>query len=146
MTGQRIASILLRMSNTKNDKKCQRCSERLGACVLTEGHEGPCQRAWDVTNSENFTLESYTTQDGCIAVWTLPVIKAAVKAAAVREGRRASERALPRFTVKVDGDSLTCERSDRLAKILSDIRSGAKCRVFRNAGFGATIDFDKEVA
>lgn len=88
------------------------------------------------------TLEKQTLENGCIQAWATPVVTAAVKAAEVREGRTASERATPRFLVKVDGERHEFKQVRTLEKFLACIAIGSTCRVFRNAGFGATIDFD----
>ena len=83
-------------------------------------------------------LETQTLANGCIQAYAKPV----VKAAEVREGRTASERAMPRFLVKVDGEKHEFKQARTLEKFLACIAIGSTCRVFRNAGFGATIDFD----
>lgn len=80
-------------------------------------------------------------RDGCLCINTLPLIRAAVFAAKSRN-KSASGRATARFTVKIDGEKFTCEREDKLASILSSVAGGSKCRIFRNAGWGATLDFD----
>jgi hypothetical protein len=90
------------------------------------------------------TLETQTLSNGCTQTYAKPVVKAAIKAAEVREGRTASERAMPRFLVKVDGERHEFKQARTLEKFLFSIKSGATCQVFRNAGFGATIDFDSQ--
>jgi hypothetical protein len=86
----------------------------------------------------DFTLATITLPDGCQAPDTAPVVAAAVAAA-----RPAKERqGFDRFTLRVDGEVLKTDRRDTLAKWLGQIRSGAKCSVFRNIGQGATLDFD----
>jgi hypothetical protein len=47
-----------------------------------------------------------------------------------------------KFVVRVDGEQRECKSVRALEKVLQDIMPGAKCRIFRNAGFGATVDFD----
>jgi Fe2+ transport system protein FeoA len=47
-----------------------------------------------------------------------------------------------KFVVRVDGKWHECKNVQSLEKVLQGILPGSKCRVFRNAGFGATIDFD----
>lgn len=92
-------------------------------------------------NSEIFTVEK-TEINGCIAPFTQPIERKAANLAKPRDGQRASLRAVPRFTVKVDGNVFRCAKIPTLHNFLSSIVVGAKCRVFRNAGWGATIDFD----
>jgi hypothetical protein len=87
-------------------------------------------------------LETQTLSNGCTQAWVQPVVKAAAKAAEVREGRTAAERATARFLVKVDGERHEFKQARTLSKFLACIAIGSTCRVFRNAGFGATIDFD----
>lgn len=87
-------------------------------------------------------LETQTLSNGCTQSYVKPVVKAAVKAAEVRDGRTASERATPRFLVKVDGERHEFKQARTLEKFLLNIAIGSTCQVFRNAGFGATIDFD----
>lgn len=81
-------------------------------------------------------------RDGCICPDVSEIVKTAKFCAKGRDGAPASRRALPRFTVKVDGGKITTEREDTLKKTLCGIRPGSKCRVFRNSGWGSTIDFD----
>lgn len=92
--------------------------------------------------STTFKLEKQTLPDGCAQPFIAPVVRAAVTCAKVREGRTAAERTLPRFTVKADGERHEFTQTRALEKLLSCIAIGSTCRVFRNAGFGATIDFD----
>ena len=87
-------------------------------------------------------IQRQTWENGCIAPFVFPVVQAAVKAAEVREGRTASERATPRFLVKIDGERHEFKQERALAKFLMGVAIGSTCHVFRNAGFGATIDFD----
>jgi len=93
------------------------------------------------TMKTTIKLETQTLSNGCTQAWAKPVVIAAVKAAEVREGRTASERAMPRFLVKVDGERHEFKQTRTLEKFLSCIAIGSTCNVFRNAGFGATIDF-----
>jgi hypothetical protein len=87
--------------------------------------------------STHFTLATITLPDGCWTVDTAPVVAAAVAAA-----RPAKERqGFYRFCLHIDGERLRTNREDILTKWMSSITAGATCRVFRNAGKGATIDF-----
>ena len=92
--------------------------------------------------SETIELRAQTWENGCTNPYARPVVTAAVKAAKPREGRLASERAMPRFLVKIDGERHEFKQERTLAKFLLGVAIGSRCRVFRNAGFGATIDFD----
>jgi hypothetical protein len=47
-----------------------------------------------------------------------------------------------KFTVQVDGERHECKSVRALEKVLQGILPGAKCRIFRNADFGSTLDFD----
>jgi Fe2+ transport system protein FeoA len=47
-----------------------------------------------------------------------------------------------KFTVCTDGERHECKSTRALEKVLQGILPGAKCRIFRNADFGATLDFD----
>lgn len=86
------------------------------------------------------TLSLIIRPDGCLMPDTAPVIAAAVKAA---ESRRGAVRGnMPRFTLKVDGLSRYYKTVAALTTALESIAGGSACRVFRNAGFGATIDFN----
>lgn len=91
---------------------------------------------------EIITLQKQELENGCIQPWIYPVVMAALKAAKLPEGRTAAQRALPRFLVKVDGQRYEFKQERTLAKFLLQIAIGAKCRVFRNRGLGATINFD----
>ena len=84
------------------------------------------------------TLAEITLPDGCWTVDTAPIVASAVAAARGPKERQG----FPRFCLRVDGQAMHTERADTLAKWMSSIRSGASCRVFRNGGKGATIDFD----
>ncbi|CAB4162395.1 hypothetical protein UFOVP783_41 [uncultured Caudovirales phage] len=84
------------------------------------------------------TLDEITLPDGCWTVNTAPVVAAAVAAARPPKEREG----FPRFSLKVDGRWLRTARAETLAQWVSAIRPGAKYRVFRNGGKGATIDFD----
>lgn len=84
------------------------------------------------------TLSEITLPDGCWTVDTAPIVAAAVAAARPPKERQG----FPRFMLKVDGETQMTERADTLAKWLSTIIAGASCRVFRNAGNGATIQFN----
>lgn len=50
----------------------------------------------------------------------------------------------PRYSVVVDGETLYPKTPSQLAKVLDVISGAEKPRVFRNAGKGVTIDFDKD--
>ncbi|MEK0448760.1 MAG: hypothetical protein RL088_1028 [Verrucomicrobiota bacterium] len=106
-----------------------------------KGHLSPVRQPHKKMTT-TIKLETQTLANGCTQAFAKPVVKAAVKAAEVREGRTASERAMPRFLVKVDGEKHEFKQARTLEKFLSCIAIGSTCRVFRNAGFGATIDFD----
>ncbi|CAB4162151.1 hypothetical protein UFOVP783_20 [uncultured Caudovirales phage] len=84
------------------------------------------------------TLADRILPDGCWTVDTAPIVAAAVAAA----GSAKARQGFPRFQLRVDGQTLHTERADTLAKWLGEIKSGETCRVWRNAGNGATINFD----
>ena len=93
-----------------------------------------------------FTLTRRELPDGCWDTFAEPVIRHAVRCATPREGFGAKARTLPRFLIKVDEETLSVGTVPALRKLLASVNPGAKCRVFRNAGFGATIDFENPVA
>lgn len=86
-----------------------------------------------------FKLEKKTLSDGCIQPYVEPVIRYAVKKAKERQRDRAG---FPRFTVKVDGEHHPFAQERKLRQFLLSINIGADCEVFRNGGYGATINFD----
>lgn len=88
------------------------------------------------------TLQWKTLENGCVAIDCGDLIKAANECAAPRKGCRRG--AFPRYILKCDGERVETSNVRRLLKELQTIRAGSKCRVFRNAGYGATIDFDFE--
>lgn len=90
--------------------------------------------------AEVFTLQK-TEIDGCTAPFIAPVVAYAVHCAdAHREGQSAKGRGkFPRFTVNVDGAHHTFTQRPALAKFLSSIVIGARCKVFRNAGWGQRL-------
>jgi hypothetical protein len=87
-----------------------------------------------------FELFPVRLSDGSIGVDTKPLIEAAKAAAARRHGQELGS--MVKFTVQVDGERHECKSVRALEKVLQAITPGAKCRIFRNAGLGATLDFD----
>lgn len=68
------------------------------------------------------------------------VVDAAVAAAA--KTAKTKRGTFPRFMVRIDEKTYWFTRIRPLEKFLETISIGSVCRVFRNAGGGATIDFD----
>jgi len=87
--------------------------------------------------STEITLAKVNLPDGCWTVDTATVIAAAVACARSPKERQG----FPRFQLRVDGSLFHTDRKEMLAKWIECCAAGAKCRVFRNAGKGATIDF-----
>jgi hypothetical protein len=90
------------------------------------------------TINQIFELNQVQLPSGCVGVDTKPLIAAAKAAVA----RRVEIDPMVKFTVKVDGEFHFIKSIRALEKVLQAITPGSKCRVFRNAGFGATLDFD----
>lgn len=87
-----------------------------------------------------FELHPIQLPNGCVGVDVNPLVAAAKAAAARRPGQELGP--MVKFVVRVDGEQRECKSVRALEKVLQDIMPGAKCRIFRNAGFGATVDFD----
>jgi hypothetical protein len=87
-----------------------------------------------------FELFPVQLSDGSIGVATKPLIEAAKAAAARRPGQELGP--MVKFVVRVDGKWHECKSVRALEKVLQGILPGAKCRIFRNADFGSTLDFD----
>jgi hypothetical protein len=94
------------------------------------------------TNTINqiFELNPIHIPNGCVGVDAAPLIEAAKAAAARRPGQELGP--MVKFVVRVDGKWHECKNVQSLEKVLQGILPGSKCRVFRNACFGATVDFD----
>jgi len=85
-----------------------------------------------------FTLSRITLPDGCVMPNVPPVLAAAMTACGLARERQG----FPRFRLQVDGHIATTDRLATLRTWLEAIAIGSTCRVFRNGGQGATIDFD----
>lgn len=91
----------------------------------------------EVIQPAEFTIQRQSREDGCIAPSIEDVVTHAIKIVGVYSARRG----FPAFTVTVDEGRFETNRVDSLRKFLSSISVGAKCRVFRNYGQGASIMF-----
>ena len=69
------------------------------------------------------------------------IIAAAEHAARPKRGQKRGT--FPRFIVQADGSTLTFRTVADLAMIISTVRQGTPCYIFRNYGHGATLTFDK---
>lgn len=78
---------------------------------------------------------THTTEDNA------EIISAAISAASPKKGQKRGT--FPRFMVQADGTTDKLNRVNDLAKSISTVRQGEACYIFRNAGYGATITFDK---
>ena len=85
-----------------------------------------------------FTLNSFKTEDGCLAIDTAEVIAFAVK----RTGTAAERQGFERFSIIVDDQRFSTNSKKVLDKELQNIAPGSRCRAFRNGGKGVTINFD----
>ena len=88
----------------------------------------------------NIKSEQQRLEDGCACPHIQPVVDAAVAAAA--KTAKTKRGTFPRFMVRIDEKTYWFTRIRPLEKFLETISIGSVCRVFRNAGGGATIDFD----
>lgn len=70
------------------------------------------------------------------------IIAAAISAARPKKDQKRGT--FPRFLVQVDGAMDKLNTVAALEKCLSYFRLGEVCHIFRNAGYGATITFDKQ--
>jgi hypothetical protein len=70
-----------------------------------------------------------------------PIIDAAKHAARNKAGQKRGS--FPRFMLRCDGNSVNIHNTATLEKQLGFIVNGATCWIWRNAGYGATISFDK---
>jgi hypothetical protein len=93
-----------------------------------------------IAMKEILELRQVQLSNGCVGVDAAPLIAAAKAAAARRPGQELCHAV--KFTVCLDGERHECKSVKALEKVLQAITPGSKCRVFRNAGFGATLDFD----
>lgn len=69
------------------------------------------------------------------------IIAAAEHAARHKRGQKRGT--FPRFIVQADGSTLTARTVESLARIISTVRQGTPCYIFRNYGHGATLTFDR---
>jgi hypothetical protein len=76
--------------------------------------------------------------NGCLGIDATSIIAAAKAAVA----RRVELDPMVKFTVKVNGQLHFLKIPRALERVLQTITPGRKCQVFRNLGFGVTIDFD----
>lgn len=58
------------------------------------------------------------------------------------ESARLLRGTFPKYTLRVDGQSYWLKSRKSLENLLANIISETEPRVFPNAGFGVTIDFD----
>jgi hypothetical protein len=70
-----------------------------------------------------------------------PIIDAAKHAARSKPGEKRGS--FPRFILRCDGAAVETGSVAKLEKELSYIRHGETCWIWRNAGYGTTISFDK---
>jgi hypothetical protein len=69
------------------------------------------------------------------------IIDAAKHASRSKAGEKRGS--FPRFILRCDSESTNAGSISKLERHLSYIRHGATCWIWRNAGYGATISFDK---
>ena len=69
------------------------------------------------------------------------IIAAAVYAARPKKGEKRGT--FPRFIVQADGSTLTFRTVADLAELISTVKQGEDCYIFRNYGHGATLTFDR---
>ena len=69
------------------------------------------------------------------------IIAAAIYAARPKKGEKRGT--FPRFILKADGSDLTFRTVADLARIISTVKQGVPCYIFRNYGHGATLALDK---
>jgi hypothetical protein len=92
------------------------------------------------TINQIFELRPIQLPNGCIGVDTTPIVAAAKAAAAKRPGQ--TRGPMVQFLVILDGEFHFIKSTRALKKLLNRESRGSRCQVFRNAGNGATVDFD----